>query len=109
MDVGVGEPLHRILLLLQRRIEAEAVEHPRHDDVVGDSGLRQFAVAVDAELVDADGLVLERLVGPAVLGEQFLDLADGVGQLGLPVIIALVQPSPTRAARCNATSVWPPT
>ena len=94
---------------LQRRVEAETVEDPRHHDVVGDAGLGELAVAVDAELVDADRLVFERVVGAAVLGEQLLELADDLGQLGRTVIIALVQPSPTRAARFSATSVCPPT
>ena len=38
-------------------------------------------MAVDAELVDADGLVLERVVGAAVFGQQLLERPDGLGQL----------------------------
>ena len=64
---------------------------------------------VDTELVDADGLELERVVGAAVFGQQLLELADDLGEFGSQVSIALVQPSPTRAARFSATSVWPPT
>ena len=59
----------------------ESVEYPRHDDVVGDAGLGEFAVPVDAELVDAYGLELEWVVGAAVLGQQLLELADDLGQL----------------------------
>src|SRR5437660_3414457 len=33
VNVGVGEPLHRILLLLDRRVEAQAVENPGDHDV----------------------------------------------------------------------------
>jgi hypothetical protein len=57
MDVGVGEPPQRILLLVDRSIEAKPVEYPWDDDVVGDAGLRELAVPVDAELVDSDRLV----------------------------------------------------
>ena len=73
--------LQRILLLLQRGVEAKPVENPWDDDVVGDAGLGEFAVPVDAELVDADGLELERLVRAAVFGPQRVELADRLGQL----------------------------
>jgi hypothetical protein len=53
VNVGIREALQGIFLLLDRRIEAQPVENPRDDDVVGDTGLGEFAVAVDAELVDA--------------------------------------------------------
>ena len=41
----------------------------------------EFSVPLDTELVDTDGLVFERLVGTAVFGAQYFELADCVCQL----------------------------
>src|ERR1700730_8109147 len=81
VNVGVGEPPEAILLLLQRGVEAQPVEDPGDHDVVGDAGLREFAVPVDAELVDADRLELERLPTPSVLREVLVQHPDRLGEL----------------------------
>src|SRR5690606_13976498 len=81
LDDLVGELLDGVLLPVDRGVESEAVERPRHGDHVGDADLGLFAVSVETEPVDAHGLELEGLVGAAVLGAQRVQPRDRLAQV----------------------------
>ncbi len=102
------EAFNGVLLGREVAVVGEPVEEPRNGDRVGDPGLRLLPVTVEAEAVHADGLDLERLVGAPVLRAELPQPGDDSAQL-IDLIIAEVHPSPSRAARRNAASEWPPT